>query len=537
MAIRSVSFLPLFFPAALTLCGQEPAGFPPSKPYRAQLEESGPVREISLHEALATALMHNLDIEVENYGRDQSQAATADALSYYDPVVALNASVLSSDLPVTNVLQTGELGSLINKSWTVTPSIQENLPGGGSATLSTSLNRNSTNSEFALINPVYGSTIGLTITQPLWRGFRRTSAERQIVVARLNQRMNDSQFRQKVGSVVEQVINAYWRLMITIENYEAQRQARDLAVLQYEQTRKRLGEGQETPLALTSQRSDVAAHEQSVTQAAVQIIQAANALKRLLAPSVMDPLWTVGLIASDRPESKAPSIGLEEAVKTAMERRPELDQLRLQLKQSDAEVRFDRQETKPTVNLRLEAVATGNAGTVYALSPNQITGGVLDVTNPSYGGLGKSYRQALSFQHPSLAAGLEVKFPLGNRAANSQLTTAVIGAHKLQTQLRAQQEDILVEVRNAWESIAAQRKNVEAAGISRRLAEERLAAETAKSGSDPRNLEILRNRRDLADARVRELQALIDYQLSEVSFEKAMNTLIDDQQIVLARRK
>jgi outer membrane protein TolC len=185
MAIRSVSVLALFIPAALPLAGQEPAGFPPSRPYRAQLEERGPVRDIGLHDAIAIALAHNLEIEIENDASELSQAGTLGALSYYDPVAGFSGSAMSSDLPVTNILQTGALGSQITKSWSVAPNIQQNLPGGGTATLTTNLTRSSTNSDYALLNPMYGATMGLTVTQPLWRGFRRTAAERQIVVAQL----------------------------------------------------------------------------------------------------------------------------------------------------------------------------------------------------------------------------------------------------------------------------------------------------------------------------------------------------------------
>jgi outer membrane protein TolC len=100
--------------------------------------------------------------------------------------------------------------------------------------------------------------------------------------------------------------------------------------------------------------------------------------------------------------------------------------------------------------------------------------------------------------------------------------------------MRATQEDILVEVRTAWETVAARRHAVEAATLSLRLAEERLTADAAKSGIDHANLDILRDQRDVADVRVHALQAVIDYRLSEVSLEKATDTLVDDQQIVLA---
>ncbi len=481
------------------------------------------MREISLQEAITTALRSNLEIEIEDYNRGLAKAGLEGANSYYTPVAGLNISVLSSDVPATNILQTGTFGSLISHSWSIAPSIQENLPGGGTATVTVNLNRLSTNSDYSLVNPAYGSTFGITITQPVWRGFRRTAAERQIVIARLDERMDESQFRQRVSGIVEHVIDAYWRLMISIENYEAQRQGKSVAAAEYEQARQ----GGDAA-AVASQRSDVASHEQSLTHAAAQIIQASNALKRFLAVSIMDPVWKAELICSGRPDFQVSSVNLDEAVKTAMERRPELEQLRLQIQQSDAEVRFDQQETKPTVNLRLEAQSAGNAGTITELLPASALA--------PYGGLGTAYRQALTFQHPSLAAGLEVRLPLGNSAARSQLASALIGTRKLYAQLRAAQEDIMVDIRNAWETIAVQKKNVEAAGLSRSAAEGRLAAETKSHGA-AENLEVLRDRRDLAEACVREWQALIDYRLSEVSLQRAMNTLLDEQQIVLARRK
>ena len=518
MSLRCPAIFLLFFPFFQMLFAQDPP-----KSYREQLEERGTVREISLREAITTALRSNLEIEIEDYNRGLTQAAVMNAKSYYAPVAAMNTSIYSNNVPATNILQTGTFGSLITHSWSIAPSIQQNLPGGGTAAVTVNMSRISNNSDYSLINPAYGSSIGLTVTQPLWRGFRRTAAERQIVIARLNERMDESQFRQRVAGIVEQVINAYWRLMITIENYEAQRQSWSVAVAEYAQAQKN-GDA----ASIATQRSDVASHEESLTHSAVQIIQASNALKRLLAPSITDPVWNAGPICSDRPDFRETSVTLAEAVKTALERRPELEQLRLQMKQADAEVRFDKQETKPTVNLRLEAQSAGTAGTITEVLPPSAFA--------PYGGLGTAYRQTLTFQHPSVAAGLELRLPLRNTAARSQLQSAVIGTRKLETQLRAAQEDIVVDIRNAWEMIAVQRKNVEAAGFSRSAAEERLAAEVKGQGA-AENLEVLRDRRNLAEARVREWQALIDHRLSQVSLQRAMNTLLDEQQIVLARRK
>jgi outer membrane protein TolC len=535
--MKPVCSLLLFFLSILKVFGQTPEAFPPSKPWAAQLAERGPVQQITLHDCLAAALMHNIDIEGESYGIELAHQSAVAAKSYFDPQIGLNLSALSTNIPVTNILQTGGYGSQLTRTSNLSPNIQENLPGGGTATLTLNMARNATNGDFVIVNPAYSSSLGLTITQPLWRGFLRTAAERQIVISRLGEEMSQAEFRQKVSSIVEQAIDAYWKLGAMVQHYEAQREGREVAVAEYEQARNNLKDHSEAAASLSAERAEVASREQSMTEAAVQIVQASNGLKRLLAPTAMDPIWSIGLIPSDRPAATEPSVTLDRAVETAIERRPELEQLRLQIRQSDADYRFARQETKPAVNLRVEMQSNGAAGTVYALSE---TGQVTTVPNPaspSYGGLGKSLGDSLTVQHPSLAVGLEVKFAAGNRAAGSQLATAATNKKKLQAQLRATEEDIAVEVRSAYETIAAQRANVQAASLSRALAEERLADIASKAQGDPRNIDLLRGERDLADARVRELQALIDYQLSQVSLDKAMNTLVDDRQIVLAHRK
>jgi len=206
MAIRSACFLSLLLSVASILSSQEAGSFPPSVPYRVQLAARGPIREIGLREALAMALAHNLEIEIDSYGRELSREATISAKSYFDTVATLNTSVISSDIPATNILQTGALDSLINKAVSVMPGIQQNIPGGGAVTVFTNIARNTTNSQFSFINPVFGSTLGFSVTQPLWRGFRRTAVERQIVVSRLNEKLSESQFRQKVAYVIEQVL-------------------------------------------------------------------------------------------------------------------------------------------------------------------------------------------------------------------------------------------------------------------------------------------------------------------------------------------
>src|SRR5579871_2593357 len=114
MVTRWFSVVFGFAVSALSLGAQEAASLVP-KPYRAQLEQHGHVREMSLRDAIATALQCNLEIEIEGYNHEAARANTTNASAYYDPVLGLNTSAISTNVPVTNILQTGEFASQITK--------------------------------------------------------------------------------------------------------------------------------------------------------------------------------------------------------------------------------------------------------------------------------------------------------------------------------------------------------------------------------------------------------------------------------------
>ena len=51
------------------------------------------------------------------------------------------------------------------------------------------------------------------------------------------------------------------------------------------------------------------------------------------------------------------------------------------------------------------------------------------------------------------------------------------------------------------------------------------------------NFQVLRYQRDLAEAQVRELRAMVDYQLALTALQKATFTIVEDSDILLAKRE
>jgi outer membrane protein TolC len=143
----------------------------------------------------------------------------------------------------------------------------------------------------------------------------------------------------------------------------------------------------------------------------------------------------------------------------------------------------------------------------------------------------------MNFDFLNWSAGVQVQLPLRNRAAEAQLADTRIAGRRLETQLKQFQVAVLVEVRNAYEAIATRKKTLEVSRLASELSREQLEGETARfEAGFSTNFEVLRYQRDYADARIRELNALIQYEIAVTALQRAMDTIIEDSGIVIDSR-
>jgi len=516
------------------------------KPYREQMKESGAYLELSLKDAIRLALTHNLEIEIENYNEELNRERIYGTKGFYDPVMTFNLNWNSAEQPNTRVLDAGAgIRTSIFKRWTFNTSFRQTFSPGTRIDASFNNNRNTTNDAFSTINPSFGSNIGFQVTQPLWKGFRETQTERQLKLFNLDTSISDRQFEQRVSEIIQQVENQYWELAYTIENYETRRESLNLAIIQYRNNQKRVEIGVMAPIEITSSRAEVATREQEMISSEVQIINAQNNFKRLLSSDPDEPIWDMNLIPTEIPQYRDITIGLDEAVKKALSRRPELEQIRLEMEKLNVDRKFYKREGKPQIDLVAGIQSIGTAGDTFFIcqgrpdDPPECQNGdkIPDPNNPFKGDFRQSWGQIFDFDYMNYSLGVQVTIPLKNRSNEAQLAQISISERQMTSRFKDTQQMILVDVRNAFESLATQRKALEAARVARELSEEQLEGENKRFEAGlSTNFEVLRFQRDLADARVRELRAIVDYQNAVTALQKAMFTIVDDNDIVTAKR-
>jgi outer membrane protein TolC len=243
----------------------------------------------------------------------------------------------------------------------------------------------------------------------------------------------------------------------------------------------------------------------------------------------------------DRPQVHAPPATLDEAMQMALSRRPELDSIELQGQQQEVERHFASWETMPRLNVSGDVTAVGRSGQTFtqlfdAAGGIVPTGRALDPNNALFGGYQEAWGQVFGYSFPNWRLRLEVQMPIFNRSSRARLAQVDVTRRQLETRKKAQQQSIMVEVANAYETVLLQRKVLDVARLSRELSEEQVSGETSRFDAGfTTNFEVLRYQRDLSEARVRELRAMIDYQIAVAALQKAAGVSLDANDLALAR--
>jgi outer membrane protein TolC len=134
------------------------------------------------------------------------------------------------------------------------------------------------------------------------------------------------------------------------------------------------------------------------------------------------------------------------------------------------------------------------------------------------------YRSALGdllgSSFPAWTFGVQIGYPLGNNTNQANLARARLQYEQAQTQMKNLQMQVATQVRGAARNVQTFQKSVQSARASRELQEKKLEAEEKKLAAGmSQSFFVFQAQRDLAVARVAEIQAIANYNKALVDFE------------------
>jgi outer membrane protein TolC len=486
------------------------------------------VLNMTLEDAVVKALRNNLNVAVSVYGPEIADAGLGLARETFLPQLDLSYNSQRNENPSYWWLQ-GE-GTIWSKQNDYAATLIQRVPTGGNVSVSLSNYMTDTNQSFQSINPRYGSTLRLDITQPLLRNFGFKVARREILVAQNNLDISRSQLRTTLQDTLYQVQEAYWNLVYAVESHKVSRQSLQLARDLLAKSRKEVEVGVLAPLEVLNAEAVVAQREADILQAEALIKRSEDVLNSLVNLPADETGGARRIVPADKPALTRHEVSLEAALSEALARRPDLEAARKTIATSEINFSVARNQVLPGLDLQLSYWSPGISGDRIKYLDNNPFSGV--VIGKEKGKSLDSLRDAMKLLYNNWTVGLTLSVPLSNILTRSQYAQARLELGRSEAQLKAQERQVRLEVADAVRSLETDAKRVEAYRISRELAERRLDAEEKKLRVGlTTNYFVLQYQEELANARSMEIKSLIDYNLSWARYERAVGASLDNHGI------
>jgi len=461
-------------------------------PLAMDIDSGEPPRSLSLRESIDLALAKNLGLNVARFRPGFAQDQLTIAESEFDPAISASATANESGDPPASALAGVSSGQAINAGQRFNLSVGKRFSPGTEVEVGTSLNRSTTNSSFALLNPDFSTRIGFSVRQPLLDGFGEAVNLASIAQARIGIRRSRLEVRREVLDLVADVEVDYWNLAAA-----RQRQALFLSNLRLaksllDENIARREAGLATPLDVLQAEASLAARSEELILAQEAADNAEDALRATLGILYSDtaqPL-TVERLPNVLPELPPFRESVRGALASDME-----SQIQLELiEQLEIDRMVANNETLPDLDL------FGGAGVL-----GRDSGGA------------SAYEGAFDARGYEWNVGVELSLPWGQRAERARLRSSVRSIYQAEAQLAEIQQELLRRLRLAWRSIASGRERLATTEASLRLNRESFEQERARyeAGlSDFRN--VLEAQSDFDSAKLRHLSALFDLRQSVV---------------------
>ena len=357
----------------------------------------------------------------------------------------------------------------------------------------------------------YATFSGLTVTQPLLRGFGTDVNLASVRLARADLGISRWAYARHVIETVTRVAEVYNELWFSGGNAEVERRSRTLAAQLAADNQRRAEIGVMSPLDVLQAETDVAAREERVLVAERQQADDENFLKQLVTNRVEDVLAIRLDIA---PPPKAPGIAQDRKadLAAAIEKRPDFQAALLELQKREINVVFTRNAALPQLDL------------VASLGRNGIDND-----------LSESINQNIENGALAWSVGGLFSVPIPNNTGQGDLEAAKLEAARQIVELKRLEQSILVEADNAAGQVETASKRIDAARQARLLAAETLAAgETRLRAGAATTFEVLQFQRDLATAAISEIRAMADYNIAVARYHQATGTTLERHGITLA---
>ena len=454
----------------------------------------------------------------------------------FDPVLSAGLTLQHQNMPELTSSSSG-INSLTGGSLTGTLGLTQGFSTGTQFSAGYSAESQRTNSIISTLNPLTSSSLNVTLTQPLLRGFGVAMNRRFIRIARNNQKTTDQVFRQQLIVTVSGVIRLYDDLVSLIEDVKVKQETLAQAQRLYQDNKVQVDQGTLAPVELTRALAEVAAARQDLVNSQGNELQQELILKTVLTRrGTADPLIRAARLTPTTPieiPAREPVQVTADLVAQALRARPEIEEARLQIENSHISLEGSRNELLPDLNIVASGTNLAVAGDANTLADNSSIQRGAPPAN-STGGVGSGLSQIVSGRYPNYSVGVQLNLPLRNRVAQADVARDEIQLRQWDVRRQQLENQIRLEVEASVVALAQARAAYDAAVEARTLQEQSLQIELEKYGVGlSTTFLVMQYQSFVAQARSTEVAARDVYAKARVQLERAIGSTLEDNGVTV----
>src|SRR5215469_2097305 len=479
--------------------------------------------QLSLHDAILLTLQNNSEIQVQESQVETAKFSLLRAYQPFDPQLQTVVNANRSSYPGFSQVQGPGTFKNLNQSLQI--NYTQTLQTGTALLVGLNSTKSSSNSAFTFLNPYDQSFLNLQVTQPLLRNRWKFENQAPLIIARKSLQQSRAAFEAQVSDALLIAVTRYWQVVGARGNLQVDQQSLDAAQASYAHDKRALELGALPPLDIYRSEAEVASRRVQVIQAEYALKQAEDALRFTIGANQDTYVQALDLDLTERPDPQGElrAIDTGEALKQAMDKRPEVTAAQRLLEGDDVSVRLAHNHLLPDLELAGFYQGSGVGG-------NSSFAGV-----STQGGIATSLNQIFTFGFPGYGASLTLSLPVKNRAAQADLGTALVNRHRDLYSMQQVREQIALDVNDAVHQLEEAKLTLAAGKASLDLAEKTLAADQRKYELGNETVFFwLDAQTRVATARAGLLQAQIDYQNAVAGVDYATGNMLQAYQVQIA---
>ncbi len=440
----------------------------------------------------------------------------------FDTRLFMETKLNRTSIPTGSTLEAGaNVPRLREEDWFYRAGLRKKNVVGGKFEAAQRIGTRNSNSVFFLPEDQGNARLTLSYNQPLLNGYGVAYNTSLIVLARFDTRIAVDRSVAELQEYLLEVTETLWQLYLqrSVLLQQQKHFERAQSILTRLESRRDL-DSLETQIARA--RAAVALRRTAVIRAKAAIRDAESRLRALVnAPDLLADR-TAELVPTLAPGSDFVPVDFQRALITALENRPDLDSATQEVEAARVRLGVAKNELLPVLDAVLETYVSGLRGDYR---------------------IGDSWVDQFSVGEPGYTAGLVFEVPLGRRAAKANTTRRSAELRQLVNRFQATVETVtsevevaVREVETAYRELQAKYEAMRASDFDMQYLQGRWETMAGEDNAASFMLEDLLDSQDRAAlAEFNFAQGQIEYALSLTRLNRALGTLLKQEQVVVVR--